>query len=151
MPKNYRTNCWRCSIRVIAVAVWRCERWLSLFEKSATDGTTAGGYEAISLRIRMAAVTIHTDPHVTNRQSHKSKYCSCWHTHGEWAVSHELVTLIAAAVAATDESGLRNCRTRVSLWQSAAERAGAVDGVLHVGGTARLRDAFVLAEGTYNF
>ena len=32
-------------------------------------------------------------------------------------------------------------RTRVSLWQSAAERAGAVDGVLHVGGAARLRDA----------
>ena len=32
-------------------------------------------------------------------------------------------------------------RTCVSLWQSAAERAGAVDDVLRVGGAARLRDA----------
>ena len=29
----------------------------------------------------------------------------------------------------------------MSLWQSAAERAGAVDGVLRVGGADRLRDA----------
>ena len=40
-----------------------------------------------------------------------------------------------------------DCRTRASLWQSAAERAGAVYGVLGVGGAARLHDAFVLVEG----
>ena len=85
-----------------AVVVWRRERWLSLFEKSATDGTTAGGYEAISLRIRMAAVTIHTDPHVTNRHPTEQN-CSRRKGREECVVSHELVTLIAAAVAAIDE------------------------------------------------
>ena len=33
----------------------------------------------------------------------QSKYCSCVFAKSEWAVSNELVTLIAAAVAATDE------------------------------------------------
>ena len=52
----------------------------------------------------MAAVIIHTDPHVTNRHgieqillAEKKK------KEGAVRVTHELVTLIAAAVAATDE------------------------------------------------
>ena len=62
MPKKYLTNCWRCSIRVAVVAVWRCERSLSLqIERPLVD------IETISLRMRMDAVIIHTDPHVTNR------------------------------------------------------------------------------------
>ena len=58
--------------------------------------------ETISLRIRTAAVIIYTDPHVTNSH-HTEQICSYRHAHGEWAVSHELVTLTAAAVAATDK------------------------------------------------
>ena len=58
--------------------------------------------ETISLRMRMDAVIIHTDPHVTNRHD-TEQICSCFFAKSEWAVSNELVTLIAAAVAATDE------------------------------------------------
>ena len=58
--------------------------------------------ETISLRIRTAAVIIYTDPHVMNSH-HTEQICSYRHEHSEWAVSHELVTLTVAAVAATDE------------------------------------------------
>ena len=58
--------------------------------------------EAISLRIRMAAVIIHTDPHETNRHDTK-QILLVFFMKREWLVTHELVTLIAAAVAATDE------------------------------------------------
>ena len=58
--------------------------------------------ETISLRIRTAAVIIYTDPHVTNSH-HTEQICSYRHAHGEWAVSHELVTLLAAAAGVKDE------------------------------------------------
>ena len=51
----------------------------------------------------MAAVIIHTDPHVTNRHDTEQILLVSACAWCEWAVSHELVTLIAAAVAATDE------------------------------------------------
>ena len=50
----------------------------------------------------MVAVIIRTDPHLTNR--HDTEQTLLVRKRGkEWAVSHELVTLIAAAVATTDE------------------------------------------------
>ena len=51
----------------------------------------------------MAAVIIHTEPQVTNRHDTEQILLVSADAHTEWAVTHELVTLITAAVAATDE------------------------------------------------
>ena len=100
MPKKYLTNCWRCSIRVTADGGargdCRSSRRALQIERPLVD------IETISLRIRMAAVIIHTDPHVTNRHD-TEQILLVLKGKRERAVSHELVTLIAAAVAATDE------------------------------------------------
>ena len=68
MPKKYLTNCWRCSIRVTAAAVWRRERGDCRSSRRALQiERPLVDIETISLRMRMDAVIIHTDPHVTNR------------------------------------------------------------------------------------
>ena len=55
MPKKYLTNCWRCSIRVTAVAVWRCERWLSLIEESAWLKGELGSRASLCSKVKKEA------------------------------------------------------------------------------------------------
>ena len=70
------------------------------------------------------------------------KPMALWHTVQPCIISFFVIKSVTKSQQATAGAVFRG----LSLWQSAAERAGAVDDVLRVGGADRLRDANCLSS-----
>ena len=147
MPIDHLTKHRQCSIRVTAAAVWRCKRWLSLNRESSTDIKSAGGHR-VHLTTDAHGHCHHPYRPIRDEQPPHGAYAAHVNVREVSGHGEERPLNLAGGGRRGRRYACGDPTDHASQWTSVAGRAGAVDGLIHHVGGARLQNACVGTQGT---